>query len=101
MYATSGIIVKCIQPMRQWSINFDGKMKLNRQHLVDVRMRMQWHNIGEHFDFDTDSSPVAIARAIARESWSAEMFRRLRESHQTHYEQFGMCMCLFSFHFCK
>ncbi len=75
--------------MQQWHINFDGKMQLKqnrddgRRQIVNVQLHIEWNNIGDHFDFDIDSSPIAIARAIATESWSIDMFRRLKQSHQT------------------
>jgi hypothetical protein len=46
-------------------------------------------NAGECFDFDSDISPEAIARSLAVELWSRELFQTLKETHQSHYEQFG------------
>lgn len=50
--------------------------------LIDCRL-------GEYFDFDVDVSAEAVARSLAREPWSRELFKKLKETHQSHYEQFG------------
>ncbi|KAF0287947.1 hypothetical protein FJT64_013635 [Amphibalanus amphitrite] len=34
-------------------------------------------------------APLAVARAMALEPWTREFFERLRDAHQTHYEQIG------------
>lgn len=60
-----------------------------------------------HFTVDTDSDRKALARALAKETWTKEFFEILERlfwidvqneknyridfsSHQTHYEQMGM-----------
>ena len=43
----------------------------------------------DYFDFDSDMEPWTVARAMAREPWNKEYFQRLKDAHQSHYEQFG------------
>ena len=76
-------------------------------------LKGEWSSKLTYFDFDTDMSPRALSRSMAREPWSKEYFQRLKEyaflspfpssqlkighkspnftnrAHQTHYEQIG------------
>jgi hypothetical protein len=47
--------------------------------LVDVELDAIWSTNLVQFDFDTDMSSTAIARAFAREPWSREYFEMLKE----------------------
>ncbi|CAJ0580993.1 unnamed protein product, partial [Mesorhabditis spiculigera] len=81
----SGFSVKCVEPMKRkpdlkWLI---------LQRLLKRNILLEWTNFGDQFDFDTEVSPTSIAHSLAIEPWSRELFKRLQESHQTHYEQFG------------
>ncbi len=47
--------------------------------LIDVELDAIWSTNLRQFDFDTDMSSRAIARAFAREPWSREYFEMLKE----------------------
>jgi len=103
----SGFSVCCIEPMRKWKIYFNGFLVPAQNCQPNVRVvgkdpeldssvtkipavfQLIWENQGEYFDFDTECSPESIARSIALEPWSRELFKKMKDTHQTHYEQFG------------
>ncbi|PAV74676.1 hypothetical protein WR25_19458 [Diploscapter pachys] len=101
----SGFTLQCIKPMREWKATFKGKLRkasgfrifteigeekpTNDQTLIDAEFDLTWTNFGEYFDFDTECSPTIIGHSLAIEPWSLELFRKLKASHQSHYEQAG------------
>ena len=52
-------------------------------------MDLIWRSDEGIFDYDTDMSPFAAARAFAKETWNKQYFKDLEKAHQTHYEQMG------------
>jgi hypothetical protein len=109
----SGFRVFCIEPMKKWHISFNGFMvpsqscQPNLKHIgseiqqettkkMASSFELIWENHGEYFDFDVECSPEAIARSIAMEPWSKELFEKLKATHQTHYEQFGKLKGIFN-----
>ena len=48
-----------------------------------------WRSDEGIFNYDTDMSPYAAARAFAKEDWNKQYFKDLEKAHQTHYEQMG------------
>ncbi|KAF8372220.1 hypothetical protein PRIPAC_78649 [Pristionchus pacificus] len=103
----SGWRVKNIEPMKKWSISYDGNMvratgrrvfttvgpeseeNLKGMEQIPATIDFTWTNFGDHYDFDRSISPTAIAHSLAKERWSRELFQKLKDSHQAHYEQFG------------
>ena len=78
------------QPMRRWSLSFEGKMrneKTGSEH--DVKISAVYNSELPYFDFDSEMEAWTVARAMAREPWSRAYFDRLKAAHQNHYEQFG------------
>jgi len=91
-FGAEGLKLEPIIPMKKWKISYRGQLKrANTNELVDVEMDLAWTSNWKYFDFDTDMSSTALSRSIAREPWSREYFDILKESHQTHYEQMGLC----------
>ncbi|CAI4231073.1 unnamed protein product [Auanema sp. JU1783] len=104
-WAGAGWEVSCVEPMKKWLISFEGFITPSpgsqlftqvgeeqpdpNAKLVPAKINLEWTNYGEHFDFDLDISPTAIAHSMAIEPWSRELFDKAKKSHQTHYEQFG------------
>ncbi|XP_037093656.1 uncharacterized protein LOC119113449 [Pollicipes pollicipes] len=89
-HAGGGFSFRRMEPMRRWKLDFTGQMRVSESGaLVDVTLDLTYTSDLAHFDFDTDMAPLAVARAMAREPWSREFFARLRDAHQTHYEQIG------------
>jgi hypothetical protein len=110
----SGFRIYCIEAMKKWHISFNGFLvpaqfcqpNLKRigseippqeaMQKVASSFELIWENHGEYFDFDVECSPEAIARSIATEPWSKELFEKLKATHQTHYEQFGKLKGVFN-----
>uniref|UniRef100_A0A7E4UL95 DUF3598 domain-containing protein n=1 Tax=Panagrellus redivivus TaxID=6233 RepID=A0A7E4UL95_PANRE len=109
----SGFRVKCIEPMRKWQISFEGNLVPAQASQPDItktgpsttqdpaikpitsHFELEWTNYGEYFDFDTEISPEIIARSLALEPWSKQLFETLKATHQTHYEHFGKLSGIF------
>ncbi|KAI6226489.1 hypothetical protein M3Y99_01287800 [Aphelenchoides fujianensis] len=102
----SGFRVVCEKPMGRWRLRFDGMLveaKNLKQNLKEVgeddppanvrtfrtSFEFEWNAKGDFFNFETDVSPDMIARSLALEPWSRQMFKKLEAKHQIHYEQFG------------
>lgn len=47
---------------------------------VDVNFDFLWTAFTPYFDFDTDMSPVTMADAVCRETWSRSYFDDLQRS---------------------
>lgn len=89
-FAAGGLKLIPLKAMKEWQIQFSGKMVIGKtKKEVDVNFDLLWTAFTPYFDFDTDMSPVTMADAICRETWSRSYFDDLQRSHQTHYEQFG------------
>ncbi|XP_070560362.1 uncharacterized protein [Ptychodera flava] len=92
-----GLKLKCTTPMKEWKIEYDGKLrkgprdewKDDDEGLVDAKLEFTWTAYTDFYDFDVDQAPETISDAIAKQQWSREFFKTLKDSHQTHYEQFG------------
>ncbi|XP_037084333.1 uncharacterized protein LOC119104721 [Pollicipes pollicipes] len=91
VFGGEGLLIRLVEPMVCWKINYAvGPMRLDETgELVDVVLDLTFTSTLPCFDFDTDMAPRTVARAMAREPWSREFFARLRDAHQTHYEQIG------------
>ncbi|KAI6202197.1 hypothetical protein M3Y96_00922900 [Aphelenchoides besseyi] len=102
----SGFRVVCEKPMERWRIRFDGMFadaKDLQQNLKKTgpedqpagikqfrtSFEFEWNAKGDFFNFETDVSCDLIARSLALETWSRELFAKLESKHQIHYEQFG------------
>ncbi|XP_077994831.1 uncharacterized protein LOC144448454 [Glandiceps talaboti] len=92
-----GLKLECVTPMKQWKITYNGKLrkgprdewKDDEEGLVDAKFDFTWTAYTEYYDFDVDQHPATISDAVAKEQWSREFFKTLKDAHQTHYEQFG------------
>ncbi|KAF0312458.1 hypothetical protein FJT64_016782 [Amphibalanus amphitrite] len=89
-FAGAGLRIWPEEPMRRWRVAFAGQLRRHPSgQLVDVALDLRFTSNMPHFDYDTDMSAAAVSRAMAREPWSRQFFGRLRDAHQTHYEQLG------------
>jgi len=90
-YAVEGIKLTPIIPMRTWKLNYNGKMKFEKDHskTFNVKIDAIWTTNLPHFNFDSEIHPRTVAKAMAMEPWSSEYFKNLERFHQTHYEQHG------------
>ncbi|XP_045525863.1 uncharacterized protein LOC123715088 [Pieris brassicae] len=96
-FGAEGIRITMVEPMKKWNIAYKGQMWFQNEpnKTVEVELTGDWTATYKYFDYDTDLYPPAVIRSIARESWSREYFERLKEAHQSHYEQFGTMKCNF------
>ena len=54
-----------------------------------VILDLAWKSDEAIFNYDTDMSTFAAAKAFAKEPWNRQFFKDLKKAHQTHYEQMG------------
>eukprot|EP00095_Tigriopus_kingsejongensis_P006712 maker-scaffold25_size650667-snap-gene-5.28 protein:Tk06712 transcript:maker-scaffold25_size650667-snap-gene-5.28-mRNA-1 annotation:"hypothetical protein L798_06649" len=80
-----------IESFRQWSLNYAGPVEKmgNKSSVLKLALEGKWSSDHGIFDYDTDMSPSAAARAFAKEPWNDQYFKDLQKAHQTHYEQLG------------
>ncbi|XP_013188592.1 uncharacterized protein LOC106133418 [Amyelois transitella] len=96
-FGAEGIKMAPVEPMKKWSVTYRGQMwyQNDPSKLVDVVFEGEWTATADYFDYDTDLHPPTVIRSIAREKWSREYFDILKNTHQSHYEQFGVMKCKF------
>ncbi|XP_063535367.1 uncharacterized protein LOC134745304 [Cydia strobilella] len=94
-FGAEGIRMTPAEAMKRWTLNYQGKMRYQRDptHEVEVTFTGEWTANTKHFDFDCDLHAPAVIRSIARERWSRQYFDDLKTAHQSHYEQFGSLRC--------
>ncbi len=56
-------------------------------------MDLIWTSDEKMFNYDTDMSPSAAARAFAQEEWNTQFFDDLKKAHQTHQVLTRACRC--------
>ncbi|XP_069689416.1 uncharacterized protein [Periplaneta americana] len=91
-FGAEGLTLKPLKAMQKWKVVYKGKMWLQSDpsKVFNVNFEGDWNTDLPYFNYDTDLHPSAVARAIARETWSREYFETLKKDHQTHYEQMGV-----------
>ncbi|KAL1518057.1 hypothetical protein ABEB36_001738 [Hypothenemus hampei] len=76
--------------MKKWKMSYNGKMRVHgSEELVDIEFDAEWFSEMPWFFYDVDLPAKMLARSVARETWSKELFENLKEAHQVHYEQMG------------
>ena len=55
-----------------------------------LALDLTWTSDEAIFNYDTDMSSFAAAKAFAKEIWNKQFFQDLEKAHQTHYEQMGI-----------
>lgn len=90
-WAAEGIKFTPVEPMKRWDIAFNGKMRLheNPEKVLDVKIQAKWTSDLPWFMYEVDLPLKMLARSIAREPWTEELFESLKSAHQVHYEQQG------------
>ena len=83
-----GLQLQCEEPARTWLIRWSGPMQAAGQLLlVDADLRFSAD--APVVDFARDGDTRSLAGYLARERWSGEWLRKLRDLRQVHYEQGG------------
>ncbi|XP_002731927.1 uncharacterized protein LOC100372656 [Saccoglossus kowalevskii] len=96
-HEAGGLCIEVVTPMKEWKITYNGKLRKGPRNewsdddtdLVTAKFEFIWISYTDIYDFDVDQHPDTIIDAVAKQPWSREFFRLLRDAHQTHYEQFG------------
>jgi hypothetical protein len=75
---------------KEWRITYEGPVTDEMGKPYNCKTDLLF--TGEHavYDFARSSDQTMIARAIAGEKWSREFFFKMKDTHQTHYEQTGI-----------
>lgn len=91
-YSVAGIKLTPIGPMKQWHIEYRGKMhpQNDPKKSFDVTIDAVWTATLPYFNYSTDISHVAMSDAVAQEEWTRQYFEDLQSHHQTHFEQYGL-----------
>ena len=92
-WVVNGIHLEPLVTMKKWRVKFEGEMMMKNEGSITtlhkVKLDAVYTSDLDYFDFDSDMEPWTVARAMSREPWSREYFQRLKDAHQSHYEQFG------------
>ncbi|KAI5718463.1 hypothetical protein M8J77_021511 [Diaphorina citri] len=91
-YGAEGIRIQPIQPMKRWSLKYEGKMRSQQdpRKIFDVSFDGVFQSATPaYFSYDTHFNRHAMAYSMAKEPWSLAYFRHLKTAHQNHYEQIG------------
>lgn len=79
-YAVAGIKLTPIKPMKEWHIEYRGKMHLENDlsKIYDIHIDATWSATLPPFNYATDISAIAMSEAVARETWSRKYFDDLK-----------------------
>ena len=93
VYENSFIIrLECNRETANWFTTICNDLELSsfqEGNISNVKLDLMWRSDEGIFNYDTDMSPYAAARAFAKEVWNKQYFKDLEKAHQTHYEQMG------------
>ncbi|ESN91672.1 hypothetical protein HELRODRAFT_165728 [Helobdella robusta] len=73
-----GLRIECIEPMKKWSITFNGFL--------------QWKSLTQVHHFTTDSSPDVLAASLSKERWTLKAYNKVMDwfyRDETYYSQWG------------
>ncbi|XP_019761870.1 uncharacterized protein LOC109538883 isoform X2 [Dendroctonus ponderosae] len=87
-WAAEGLRFTPEEPMKRWDVAYNGQMRSDGK-LVQVEMQEKWVSDMPWFLYELELPAKMLARSIAREPWSEQLFETLKEANQTHYEQMG------------
>lgn len=65
--------------MKYFRVEKPATKKYESGQLVKVQLDAIWSSALEPFDFDTDMSPLTVARSMASQPWSKDYFKLLKE----------------------
>lgn len=87
--AAAGLTATCETPGERWRLSYRGDVKAasGATHALELDARFVARS--PLYDFERETPPVVVARALAGEPWSRGFFRELSAMHQVHYEQLG------------
>lgn len=96
-FVGGGCKFEMLEPMRRWKVTYNGVLRQGLcndlekkpEQYSNVKITFNWVSMNDPFNFDTDLDKGLLCDAIAREQWTKELWSKLRDGHQTHYEQVG------------
>lgn len=79
-YAVAGIKLSPITPMKEWQIEYRGKMHVESDlgKIHDLQIDATWIASLPPFNYSTDISAIAMSEAVALEPWSRKYFDDLK-----------------------
>ena len=79
----NGMSMRPVEPMRSWQLRFKGEASRvsDPGDVIEVDLSGMWSSDDGFFDYDTDMSPSATARAFAKEPWTRQYFKDLQRSN--------------------
>ncbi len=79
--------------MRQWKLEFKGKLKHNETgKSEDFEISFDWKSDESCFMYDTQMSKIASAKAFAREPWNRQYFDDLKKQVHTWNRVRNFCL---------
>ena len=89
--SAENIQIKCVEPFKIWNVKYNGKMRKGKtDELVGVEFDLNFHATTCVHDTERNVEIKNLAKAIAREGWTKQFFEELKNTHQLHYDQWGM-----------
>ena len=74
---------------KSWKITFEGNVDDRDGKSHECKTELLFTGENPIYDFARSSDQKSIAASIAREKWNKEFFFKMKDIHQTHYEQTG------------
>lgn len=89
-YTVAGIKLTPVIPMKEWHVEYDGKMRLENDStkLFNVQINAKWTSTLLPFNYSTDISEIAMSEAMALEPWSKKYFQNLERLTNSIYLQY-------------
>ena len=82
--------VKCLESDARWFFSYEGKVKQQKSgKLMDAKFEGIFEASRTLFEFSHHLDSRVLARAIAKEKWTKDYFKALKQQDQVHYEQPG------------
>lgn len=86
-FSAEGLEFAPFQTMSAWVVKYNGQLRVDQSEsdkyelgkLVNVQLEALWTSTLGYFDFDTDMSPITVARSTSTQPWSREYFNLLKE----------------------
>ncbi|KAH9515754.1 hypothetical protein Btru_011904 [Bulinus truncatus] len=96
-FQAGGLSFEIIEPMSKWKITYSGKLRKGLcndvsnkpEHFIETSFSFVWNAFSQPFNSDTDLASSLLGDSVAREKWNKNFFHRLKNNHQSHYEQWG------------
>ncbi|XP_014668487.1 PREDICTED: uncharacterized protein LOC106809797 [Priapulus caudatus] len=102
-FTAGGLQFEVLEPMLKWRITFNGLLRegqrnewdeQNEGNLIHVQFCFVWTALTGQFSFNDDIDPITISDSIAREKWSLNYLKTIKELSRKH-RRYEVCGQLF------